>query len=148
MCFIKSCCGFGHKEINEDINDKLYYIINQLANNGCKNYYCGANGMYDEIFSSAVSNIKKSFPNIRLIYVKTHFKKDFYKYGNFLYNLYDEMIIPTELTDINYKLAIKNRNQWMIEQCDFIIGYIKHNYGSAFDAIKYAKEKGKAIYFI
>ena len=68
--------------------------------------------------------------------------------GEYLYTLYDDIVIPTELAGVHYKAAITKRNQWMIQKSDLVIIYAKRNYGGAYTAKLYAERLGKPIILI
>ena len=145
---LKACCGFGHREIFGTITEKVVTAVKKAAEQGCELYYTGAMGEFDEIFSSAVRFLKKTYPEIKLVCVKPYLTKEINESGDYLYSLYDDIIIPTELADIHYKTVITKRNQWIIDKCDVVIGYTIRDYGGAYKAIDYAKKKGKEIIII
>lgn len=148
MLTIKVCCGFGHREVFENISEKVYEAVLTAADQGCKIFYTGAMGRFDEMFSSSVRILKKDYPNTKLICVKPYFSKDINENGEFLYSLYDDIIIPSELADIHYKKIITKRNQCIIDRSDFVVGYTIRDYGGAYNAIKYAKEQGKRVLLV
>lgn len=148
MCIKKACCGFGHREVFENITEKVYRAVLVAVEQGCEVFYTGAMGRFDEMFSSAVRRLKKGYPNIKLICVKPYFPTDINENGDYLYSLYDEIIIPTVLADIHYKKVITQRNQWMIDRSNIVIGYSLRDYGGANTAIKYAKKQGKTVLLI
>lgn len=145
---LKACCGFGHREIFGNITEKIVTAVKKAAEQGCELFYTGAMGEFDEIFSSAVRFLKKTYPEIKLVCVKPYLTKEINESGDYLYSLYDDIIIPTELADIHYKTVITKRNQWIIDKCDVVIGYTIRDYGGAYKAIDYAKKKGKEIIII
>ena len=144
----KACCGFGHREVFENISEKIYSAVKEAAEQGCELFYTGAMGNFDELFSSAVRRLKKEYPNIKLVCVKPYMTKDINTYGDYLYKLYDDIIVPTELADIHYKTVIHKRNQWIVGNSSVIIGYIKRDCGGAYKALKYAEKQKKYIVFI
>ena len=144
----KACCGFGHREVFENISEKIYSAVKEAAEQGCELFYTGAMGNFDELFSSAVRRLKKEYPNIKLVCVKPYMTKDINTYGDYLYKLYDDIIVPTELADIHYKTVIHKRNQWIVDNSSIIIGYIKRGCGGAYKALKYAEKQKKYIVFI
>ena len=139
----KACCGFGHREVFENISEKIYSAVKEAAEQGCELFYTGAMGNFDELFSSAVRRLKKEYPNIKLVCVKPYMTKDINTYGDYLYKLYDDIIVPTELADIHYKTVIHKRNQWIVDNSSVIIGYIKRDCGGAYKALKYAEKQKK-----
>ena len=148
MKTIKICCGFGHREVFENITDKVYEAVLEASKQGCEVFYTGAMGRFDELFSSAVRNLKKANQNIKLICVKPYFSKEINENREYIFSLYDDIIIPTELADVHYKKIITKRNQWIIDRSDIVIGYSIRNYGGANNAIKYAYKKGKTVLLI
>lgn len=148
MRVIRACCGFGHREVFSNISMKIDEAVKKAAEQGCVLFYTGAMGQFDEMFSSAVRAVKKSNPNIKLICVKPYLTKEVNENGDYLYSLFDDIIIPTELADVHYKSVITKRNQWMIDKCDVIIGYTIRDYGGAYKAIEYAKKKNKTMIII
>ena len=72
----EACCGFGHRDVFENISEQLYNTLFQIAEQGCKTFYTGGMGDFDKMFSSAVRSIKKYYPDIKLICVKPYLTKD------------------------------------------------------------------------
>ncbi|MBQ3416954.1 MAG: DUF1273 domain-containing protein [Ruminococcus sp.] len=142
---IKACCGFGYREVYENITEQLDKAVLEAAEQGCIIFYTGAMGRFDSLFSSSVRKAKRSYPNIKLICVKPYMTKEINENGEYLYTLYDDIIIPTELADIHPKSAIPKRNRLLVDWSDVVIGYIKRQYGGAYTALKYASSKKKEV---
>ena len=123
----KACCGFGHRDVYENISEKINSAVKEAAEQGCYVFYTGGMGQFDEMFSSAVRQLKRSVPNVRLIYVKPYMTKEINEAGDYLYSLYDDIIIPTELADTHYKSVITKRNRWIISHSHLVIIYLKRN---------------------
>lgn len=145
---VKACCGFGHREVFENISEKIYSAVKKEAEQGCELFYTGAMGEFDEMFSSEVRALKREYPNIKLICVKPYMTREINEFGDYLYSLYDDIIIPTELADVHYKAAIKKRNEWMITKSDVVILYVKRDFGGAYKAKQFAVKKEKQVILI
>ena len=67
-------------------------------------------------------------------------------YLNRNYNItgYDEYVYPP-LETVSQRLAIVKRNEWMVEQSDYIIAYVWH-YGGARNTLDFAKRKNEPIF--
>lgn len=142
----KKCCAFGHRIIFENIRGKTESIVKDLIEKyGINLFYTGGMGEFDNMFSSVVRTIKKQYSNINLVLVKPYFTQDLNKNKIYYDTNYDSVIIPTQLADVYYKSAIKQRNQWIIDNSDIVITYVQKNYGGAYEAEKYAKKKDKKI---
>ena len=73
---MKACCGFGHRNVFENISSKLDNAVEEAIVQGCEMFYTGAMGEFDSLFSSAVRSAKKAYPHIKLICVKPYFTND------------------------------------------------------------------------
>ena len=145
---MKACCGFGHRNVFENISSKIDNAIEEIITQGCEIFYTGAMGEFDSLFSSAVRSAKKAYPHIKLICVKPYFTNDINTNGEYYASLYDDIIIPDELADVHPKAAIKARNRWMIDSSDIVIVYVIRNYGGTYEAKKYAERSRKNITLI
>ena len=143
-----ACCGFGHRDVLEKIDDAVYAAVLKAAERGCDIFYTGAMGEFDSLFSSAVRKVKKTYPKIKLICVKSYFTNDLNTNGEYYAALYDDVFIPDELAYIHPKAAIKYRNRWMIDHSDIVLIYTKRTYGGAYEARKYAERIGKEVVYI
>jgi uncharacterized phage-like protein YoqJ len=145
---MKACCGFGHRNVFENISSKLDNAVEEAIAQGCEIFYTGAMGEFDSLFSFAVRSAKKTYQHIKLICVKPYFTNDINTNREYYASLYDDIIIPDELVDIHYKAAIKARNRWMIDNSDIVLIYTVRNYGGAYEAKQYAQHENKAIIII
>ena len=143
-----ACCGFGHRDVLEKIDDAVYAAVLKAVERGCDIFYTGAMGEFDSLFSSAVRKIKKIYPEIKLICVKPYFTNDLNINGEYYAALYDDVFIPDELADIHPKAAIKYRNRRMIDHSDIVLIYTKRTYGGEYEARKYAERIGKEVVYI
>ena len=141
----KACCGFGHRNVFENIEDKLYTAVMNAAERGCEIFYTGAMGEFDSLFSSAVRKAKKTYPNIKLICVKPYFTNDINIDKDYYAALYDDIIIPDELAGLHPKAAIKARNRWIIDNSDIVLIYTVRNFGGAYEAKRFAERNGKRL---
>ncbi|MBR1532366.1 MAG: DUF1273 family protein [Eubacterium sp.] len=141
----KACCGFGHRNVFENLSEKLDDAIESAVQQGCEIFYTGAIGDFDSLFSSAVRRAKKTYPHIKLICVKPYFTNDINTNRDYYAALYDDIIIPDELAGIHYKAAIKARNRWMIDNSDIVIVYTIRNYGGAYEARRHTERQGKYL---
>jgi len=145
---MNACCGFGHREVFENISQEIDNSVLDVIKQGCTIFYTGAMGDFDNLFCIAVRKAQKSYPNIKLICVKPYLTKDINENREYLYTLYDDVIVPTEIADIHYKSVITKRNQWIIRNSSVVILYIRRDFGGAHAVKKYAEKIGKSIIYI
>ena len=144
----KICTFIGHSDTNIS-NDLLSSakttIVNIIENEGIQEFYCGGYGNFDKCMSLILRELKNIY-NLKMYYITpynnamcenklTHIKS---------LELYDDIIYP-ELENIPYKYCILKRNEWMIDQSDIIIAYVKYSYGGASKSLHYAMKKKKKL---
>ena len=144
-----SCTFAGHREIyGRNIESSIELAIESiLKKDNSFVFYSGDMGEFDKMCSAAVRTAKRRHPelDIKLMVVlpymmaKINTDKDFYK------NLYDDIIIPMELSDAHYKSAITKRNRWIIDRSDCLIAYVYRDFGGAYTTLKYANRMNKEI---
>ena len=132
---MKVCCGFGHRVVYFDMEDALNEAIERAIREGCELFLTGAMGRFDSMFACAIRQKKRTYPNIRLICVKPYPTVE----------LNDDVWIPSELLGMHPKGAIVMHNRIMINQSDLVIVYIKHEFGGAYQALRYAQRNGKQL---
>lgn len=142
---MKACCGFGHREVFENISGQVEEAVLMAIKDGCEVFYTGAMGEFDSLFSSAVRRAKKVHPHIKLICVKPYMTNDINMGRDYYSTLYDDVIIPDELAGIHYKAAIKARNRWIVDHSDMVIVYTIREHGGAYEAKCYAERRSKHI---
>ena len=83
--------------------------------------------------------LKKDFPNIELIFISPYLENKNLKVAN---EIYDDTIYPP-LETVPKKFAIIKRNEWMIDNCDILVAYVKYSWGGAEKTLNYAIRKKK-----
>lgn len=138
------CCFFGHRNLFATCIPTLEEEIKKLiVNYGVNEFYVGGYGDFDRLAAKTVNYIKKEYKNIKLFLIPAYFST-LENHKEYIYSTYDGTVFPDDVESVPQRFAITKRNQWMVNQCDYIIAYVKH-YGSAETALKYAKRKNKNI---
>lgn len=141
----KICSFFGHRDIV--VTDRLYAItvaeIMKAVESGCRTFYFGGYGAFDDLCYKIVTNIIKETPEltIRRIYCVSQERYLRKEVRYFKREDYDEVIYLAPSFEGWYK-SIYFRNCAMIDQSDIIIFYAESRENSgAYKAYKYAKRK-------
>lgn len=147
MDLVKTCAGFGHSDVYEDISLYLHNAVQTAIELGCEEFLCGGMGAFDRKFAGAVrrAKIKNPEKNIKLTLVIPYFTKELQDNRDFYSCLFDEIVFPEELEGVYPKSAIVKRNRWMVDKSEMIISYIKYEFGGAYNTIRYAQKKNKYI---
>ena len=56
-----------------------------------------------------------------------------------------DTIVPEGIENAHPRYAIIHRNYWMIDHSDYVIAYVTHTFGGAYQAVERAKKKGKIL---
>lgn len=131
-------CGHSKLEETEKIKNWLRIVIENLIKQGAKTFYLGGYGQFDTLSAYVLNEIKKQYPNIKIILVLAYLNK---KHD---VSIYDYSIYPSlELVPPRY--AILKRNEYMVDISDVVVSCVKYNYGGAYTTLKYAKKRNKNI---
>ncbi len=141
---MKTCCFAGHRKITDDIEiikEKLKKeIINLIENHNVTSFYNGGKGDFDWLCAYTVDELKKDYPFISSHLVLAYMPKEKNKYADTL-KIFDSMIYP-RMEKTPPRFAIIKRNEWMVNNSDFLIAYVKRNLGSgAYRTMAYAEKK-------
>lgn len=130
----------GHSEIyySEDTEQKLYNIVEVLIKNGANEFLLGGYGNFDRLAAKVVKELKEKHPYINSVFVIPYLDR---KYN---LELYDGSVYPP-LEDVPLRFAISKRNEWMIQNSEVLVAYVKYSWGGAAKTLAYAQKKKKQI---
>ena len=109
-----------------------------MIKNGTDEFYLGGYGGFDHLCAAVLRDLKKSYPQIRLILVLPYLNSSMITDG------YDETLYPP-LESVPKRFAISRRNEWMVRECDTVVAYVTHGWGGAAKTLEYAQRKKKAV---
>ena len=137
------CCFFGHKDAPSTILPRLEKAVeNLITEHGVSNFLVGNQGQFDGMVLTALRQLKNKYPeisyNVVLAYMPTK-KREWNPYE------YWETMLPEGLESVHPRYAISKRNEWMVNESDMVICYIKHSWGGAAKYVEMAKRKKKVI---
>ncbi len=131
------CAFFGHRNIAhcDGLEEAIRRAIHEY---GVDIFWVGGYGSFDRIAAGAVHRMKREYPHIRLLLIQAYFPKP----GEELAECYDSSIYPEGLETVPQRFAISQRNRWIIQNCDMVIAYVRHEYGGAYQAYRSAVKRG------
>ena len=138
-----TCCFFGHKDAPSTITPRLEDTIeNLIVEHGVLNFLVGNQGQFDSMVLSGLRRLKNKYPeisyNVVLAYMPTE-KGEWNPYE------YWETMLPEGLEAVHPRYAISKRNEWMVNESDVVVCYIKHSWGGAYKYVEMAQRKKKQI---
>ena len=135
---------FGHRYI-----DNMFLVEERLEKHFRRlmqekqyvDFLVGRNGDFDQIVSSTVKRLKRSYrdDNSYLVLVLPYGTEEYFE------EYYDEIEVSYEASKAHPKSAIQIRNREMVDRADLIICYIEEKHGGAYQTVKYAEKAGKTI---
>ncbi len=130
----------GHREIfnSEYVREQLKQIISILIKEGADRFLIGGYGGFDYLVAKSVAELKEEHYHIQSILAIPYPDREYDL------SFYDFTLYPP-LEKVPAKLAIVERNRWMVENSDIVITYVNHSWGGAAMMLEYAKKKKKPI---
>lgn len=122
-------CFIGHRKIVK--NDALLFSLKQtiihLINNGVNTFLFGSKSEFNDLSWEIVTLLKKEYPNLKRIYVRScnEYINDFYE--EYLLLNYEETYYPPKLKNAG-KYSYVERNYNMIDCSQYCIFYFNENY--------------------
>ena len=138
----------GHSQYTEKVEDeqKIISFLEEKIGDRPATLYFGGYGSFDMFVRNCGKKYQQTHPNTKLIfitpYITVNYQKNHLEYQK---SLYDDILYPN-LENKPPKFAISYRNKWMVEQADYVIAYIAHDFGGAYQTYKHAKSKNKPIF--
>jgi len=145
---IVTFCGHSQYTESEEDEQKILSLLREIIGDHHAELYLGGYGSFDSFARRCGKKYQVTHPNTKLIFVTPYITTD-YKRNHLDYNkdLYDEILYPS-LEDKPLKFAISYRNKWMVEQSDYVIAYITHDWGGAYKTYIHAQRKKKPLFNI
>ena len=149
----QTCCFTGHREISERecvrVKKNLKKILLELIEKDVIFYGAGGARGFDTIAAEAVLDLKKKYPQVKLILVlpcpeqtKGWSEDEVDRYNEILSKA--DKIVYT--ADHYYRGCMHVRNRHLVDFSSYCICYQTKETGGTAYTVNYAKEKGLTIY--
>ena len=134
-----ACTFFGHRDCPDGIKASLYEAIERLiCDQRVDTFYVGTQGSFDRMAYGALAELRQRHSHIKVYRVLAYMPKP----GD---TDTADTIVPEGIENAHPRYAIVHRNNWMIDRSDYVVAYIIHPTGGAYQAVERAKKKGKII---
>ena len=133
-------CGHSNFSFDNTVKEKLKELLLQeiRKNSACK-FYLGGYGDFDSLCLNILKEIKADFPAIELLFITPYLNDNYSKLETAKLH-YDGIIYPP-LENVPRQFCIAKRNEWMVNDADFLIAFVKYSWGGAAKTLEYAKRK-------
>ncbi len=136
-----ACTFFGHRECPESVRPILRKtLVGLIVNHGVDIFYVGNQGQFDACARQTLRELAVEYPHIRYAVVLAYLPGKQNAYEDFT-----DTILPEGIETVHPKFAISWRNNWMLHQTDFVVTYITHTWGGAYQFAEKARKQGKTV---
>ena len=139
------CAFFGHRDtmVSSALEDGLTEVVRELILKGVDTFWLCEQGTFDMMTRFVMKELRVRYPWIRLFlfvaYLPSEAKSDW------MYEQDYDLMYPDELRKVPPQIAILKRNEYIAKNADYIVCYIIHKYGGAYQAVKKAEKYEKKI---
>lgn len=137
---------FGHADYrgSEDLASKIKAeIISAIKEKGLDTFYIGGIGGFDSECAKYIKEIKTIFPTIKSYLILSYPDQAMDDYQKiYVSTTFDGTIYPP-LEKVPRRFAILKRNEWIVQQADYIFFYVNYSWGGASKFLDYAIKKKK-----
>ena len=141
-------CSFaGHSEIhNQNLVETIKIKGKELITEyGVNEFWVGHYGDFDHYAAKAIRELKQEY-DIELVLVIPYLTKEIEEYKEEYYRNFDAVLMGDVPEKTPNKLKIIKANQYMVNESEYLICYVKNSWGGAAKTLEYAKRKKKNIY--
>lgn len=143
----RACMFCGHRYVIDWT--KLHKNVTSMAVNlieteGVNVFYLSDTAGINDVCSFALKVLSLDYPDVKTYVVTPRMTRKIINSSRYYEFMFDG-IINLDLKDKSYIDAVKNMNEWMVDNSDYIITHMHMNYGRAYKILKYGKEKNKNI---
>ena len=133
-------CGHSNLSVrtSEILETKLRTEIEKLIKQGAREFLLGGYGDFDYLCSKIIREMKGVYPHIMSVLVIPYIDRDYNK------DLYDCSEYPP-IETVPKRFAILKRNEFMVNEADVVIAFVKYDWGGAVKTLEYARRKKKKI---
>lgn len=138
---MRICTFFGHRDCPAPIRTQLKAVlIDLITNHDVDMFYIGNQGRFDVIVRSVLRELKEEYPQINYAVVVAYMPGKQTEYDD-----YSDTMLPEGIESVHPRYAISWRNNWMLRQSDYVVTYITHSWGGAYQYAEKAKRGGKVV---
>lgn len=136
-----TCTFIGHSNTPQSAKSELLIVLaNLIEHCSVDTFYVGNHGNFDVMVKQTLRQLNQVYPNVKYSIVLAYLPNKTAPFDT----EWHETIYPEYLAHTPKRLAIIKRNEWMIENSDFVVAYVKH-VGNSVNFLEFSKKKNKTI---
>lgn len=118
-------------------------LVDLIRDHKVELFYVGHQGQFDAIVRSTLRELKKEYPQVNYAVVLAYMPGKKTEYDD-----YSDTMLPEGIESVHPHYAISWRNNWMLQQSDYVVAYIAHAWGGAYQYTMKAKRHGIIVHNI
>ncbi len=127
---MKTCCLIGHRNVQPtaQLSATIKATLTDLIESqNVRVFLFGSKSQFNSLCQSVSMELKKDYPEIRLVYVRSQYPIIPQYYTDYLLEFYDDTYMPSHIEQAG-RATYTERNQAMINASDFCVFYYDENY--------------------
>ena len=138
---MSACTFFGHRDCPKVSESKLREILTDLIeSHNVDMFYVGHQGAFDSLVSGVLRDLAQEHPHVQYAVVLAYMPSEHTGYVD-----YSDTMLPEGIELVHPRYAISWRNNWMLQQADFVVAYVGHSWGGAAQYVQKAIRSGKTV---
>jgi hypothetical protein len=138
---MSTCFFIGHREAPETLMGELTAEVERHINEyGVTDFVVGRYGRFDGMAAKSVKAAKKRHPEVTLTLLLPYHP---YDRPTPTPPGFDGMFYPPGMETVPKRAAIVRANQYMVDNSDYLIAYVRHSVSNAWNLVEYAKRYEK-----
>ena len=135
----QSCTFFGHRDCPDEVKGRLRKAVEAMIAQGVTHFYVGKEGRFDAAVRMVLRDIQKKYPHIRYEIVLAYLPQGEQSQTD------TNTLFPEKLATVPRRFAISRRNEWMLQQSEFVVTYVTYSWGNAARWEQQARKQGKTV---
>ena len=136
-----ACAFIGHSDCPESVKEKLLLEIeNLIVNEKVNIFYVGTQGAFDRLVYQALCELEKKY-EIEIKVVLAYLNRE----SELTYYNTEKTVFPDCLTKTPPRFAISKRNDYMLQNSDYLICFLNHQFSNTYEFVLKAVKKNKKI---
>ena len=137
---MQACTFLGHRNCPAAVKPRLREVLIDLISNYDVNmFYVGHQGKFDAYVRGELKKLKQEYPHINYAVVLAYVPEKQAEYD------YSDTMLPEGIEAVHPRFAISWRNNWMLKQSDYVVTYITHTWGGAYQYAEKARSQNKTV---
>ncbi len=143
---IVTFCGHSRFDKQTKYEQTVLDFLEERVGDTPVDFYLGGYGEFDAFAYHCAKKQKESHTCVSLVFVTPYLTPEYQKNHLTYQKTRCDSILYPDIENVPPRFAITHRNRYMVEKADFVMAYVEHAWGGAYQAYQYAKRKGKPVF--